>query len=192
MTSIYRLTRDELIRQMTVEEGDCLIWQGPADRGRPTFEVRYQDGKRRRVAARMWLALLAGDAKAQADEARMLAGQPWTSVWVATCGNPRCVAPEHVQRITQQEHMSRAGRSTWANAASRSVATERIAAVTRKQRGVLTAEQVAQLPALVAHHGTQRKAAAVLGVSQATVSWLLARQRRQALRPGGVWGGLVR
>jgi len=70
MTSIYRLTRDELIRQMTIEEGDCLIWQGPADHGRPTFEVRYQDGKRRRVAARMWLALLAGDANALADKIR--------------------------------------------------------------------------------------------------------------------------
>ncbi len=192
MTPLYHLTRAELIRQMTIEEGDCWIWQGPADRGRPTFEVRYPDGKRRRVAARMWLALLAGDAKAQADEARMLAGQPWKGVWVATCGNPRCVAPEHVQRITQQQHMSRAGRSTWANAASRAVATERIAVVARERRGVLSPEQVAQLPALVAQHGTQRKAAAELGVSQATVSWLLARHRRQALRPGGVWGGLVR
>lgn len=28
MTSLYHLTRAELIRQMTVEEGDCLIWQG--------------------------------------------------------------------------------------------------------------------------------------------------------------------
>lgn len=192
MTSLYHLTRAELIRHMTIEEGDCWIWQGPADNGRPTMEVRYPDGKRRRVAARMWLALLAGDALAKADEARMLAGQPWKGVWVATCGNPRCVAPEHVRRITQQEHMSRAGRSTWANAASRAVATERIAAVTRKQRGVLTAEQVESIPGLVTELGSQRKAAAVLGVSQATVSWLLARQRRQALRPGGVWGGLVR
>jgi hypothetical protein len=40
MTSIYRLTRDELIRQMTVEEGDCLIWQGPADHGRRSREGR--------------------------------------------------------------------------------------------------------------------------------------------------------
>jgi len=192
MTSLYHLTRAELIRQMTIEEGDCWIWQGPADHGRPTFEVRYQDGKRRRVAARMWLALLAGDALAKADEARMLAGQPWKGVWVSTCGEPLCVNPDHTKRIDKAEHLRRAGRSMWANAASRTRATERMAIVARERRGVLSPEQVAQLPALVAQHGTQRKAAAQLGVSQATVSWLLARQRRQALRPGGVWGGLVR
>lgn len=191
MTSLYHLTRAELIRQMTIEEGDCWIWQGPADHGRPTFEVRYQDGKRRRVAARMWLALLAGDALAKADEARMLAGRPWTGVWVSTCGEPLCVNPDHTKRIDKAEHLRRAGRSMWANAASRTRATERMAIVARERRGVLSPEQVARLPALVAHHGTQRKAAAVLGVSQATVSWLLARQRRQALRPGGVWGGLL-
>lgn len=192
MTPLYHLSRDDLIRQMTVEEGACLIWQGPADHGRPTLEVRYPDGKRRRMAVRCWLALLAGDAKAKADEARMLASQPWTGVWVSTCGEPLCVNPAHTARIDKAEHLRRAGRSMWANAASRTRATERMAIVARERRGVLSPEQVAQLPALVAQHGTQRKAADALGVSQATVSWLLARHRRQALRPGGVWGGLVR
>lgn len=183
-------TRDEVLAR-TVEEGDCLIWQGARDGGRPVLEVPDVDGRRRRVSVRLWLAVLAGDAKALADEAVRGRGR-MRGFWVARCGVPGCVNPEHARRVDKAAHMAAAGRAMWAHDGTRAVAAPKIARSCRERRGVLSAEQVAGLPALVGELGTQKAAARALGVSQQAVSVLLRRQQGQALRPGGVWGGLVR
>lgn len=183
-------TREQVLAR-TVEEGDCLIWQGAMDGGRPVLEVPDADGRRRRVSVRLWLAVLAGDAKALADAAVRGRGMP-AAFWVARCGVAGCVNPAHARRVDKLAHMAAAGRAMWANDATRAVAAQKIARVTRERRGVLSAEQVARLPATVVELGTQKAAARALGVSQQAVSVLLRRQQGQALRPGGVWGGLVR
>jgi hypothetical protein len=182
----------EAILARGVEEGDCLIWTGAADHGRPVVEVLHPDGRRRRLSVRFWLAVLAGDPLALADEALLAQGGRAVAVWQVRCGERLCMNPDHVVRVPLDKHLRTAGRLMWENASARARATEAIARVTRERRGVLSPEQVAQLPELVREHGTQRKAAAALGVSQATVSWLLARKQRKVVQAGGVWGGLVR
>ena len=183
-------TREQVLARC-LEEGDCLIWTGARDNGRPVLEVPGEEGRRRRVAVRLWLAVLAGDAQALADAAVRGRGAP-KAFYVACCGEPGCVRPEHTVRKLKVHHMAAAGRAMWANDATRAVASQKIARVARERRGVLSPEQVAQLPATVAQLGTQKAAAAALGVSQQAVSVLVRRHRRQAVRPGGVWGGLVR
>lgn len=183
-------TRQQVLDRC-LEEGDCLIWTGARDGGRPVVEVPAADGRRRRVSVRLWLAVLAGDARALAD-AEVRGRGAAQAFWVARCGEPGCVKPEHAARVVRDRHMAAAGRAMWANDATRAVAARKIASVMRERRGVLSAEQVARLPATVVALGTQKAAAAALGVSQQAVSVLLRRQQGQALRPGGVWGGLVR
>lgn len=181
----------EQVLAKCVEEGDCLIWTGAMGNGRPVLEVRDAQGERRRLAVRLWLAVLAGDARALADLAVRGHGAH-QAFYVARCGVPGCVKPEHAVRRSMAQHMAQAGLALAANGAARAVAAQKISRVARERRGVLSPEQVAQLPALVEQLGTQSAAAAVLGVSQQAVSVLVRRLQRQAVRPGGVWGGLVR
>ena len=173
-----------------VEEGDCLIWTGAKDNGRPVVDVSEPGGRRRRVAVRLWLAVLAGDARALEDAAARGRGSQ-RAFYVARCGVPDCVKPEHTVRKPVALHMAQAGRALAANGAVRAVTAQKIARVCRERRGVLSPEQVAQLPTMVAQLGTQEAAAKALGVSQQAVSVLVRRQQRQEVRPGGVWGGLV-
>jgi hypothetical protein len=129
----------EQIRELCVEDGDCLIWKGYTSGVTPM--VRHQ-GKKTGVR-RLLL------------EESAVTVRPGFFVG-STCLNANCVAPEHaVQRTKSQQ-----GKAAAAN--SNSAAQKAKVAIAARKRARLTM-QVAE--AIRAEDGTLREAAAKHGVS---------------------------
>jgi len=82
----------ETLRQRTVEEGECWLWQGYVANKTPQV-VSYPDGKKRMVSARRLLLELA-KGKPQPD-----------GHYGNTCGNHLCVNPDHTVWKSEAVHM---------------------------------------------------------------------------------------
>ena len=82
----------ESLQARTVEEGDCWIWQGYIQNKTPQV-VDYPDGKKKMVSVRMLLR-------------QLQTGQPQPKGHYGnTCGDVRCVNPEHTIWKSEAVHM---------------------------------------------------------------------------------------
>lgn len=158
------------------EDADCLIWTGyTCTQGVPNV---YHGGKMRGV--RRLVALLAGDPIAQAEES----GDVPKGLWNNTCGNPRCVAPEHTQRLTVKQHMRKLSKLSNTGAAH-AIRVAKMTATKRARYGKISA---ADLPAVLSSANTCAVEAALRGVSKSLIMRL--RRRDTTRYAGGVFSGL--
>ncbi len=83
----------ETILARTDEVGECLEWQGITHNGTPQIRIDRKLRTVRRVI-------------------RELQGKPASpSVFLATsCGNPKCVHPDHIMARTKTQHMQAMGK----------------------------------------------------------------------------------
>lgn len=177
----------ESLRARSLEEGDCLIWQGYYNaQGIPMIYAQHpirEDGRSGKNVSVRWLtALLAGDEKASAEiEPGAKKGQ-----WRATCGVPGCVEPSHIRRVETHAHLSAIARKSFKNPVSESIRSERIARTQRERSGKV------DMPTMRAAVASTRPAAHIareIGVSKSAV----ARWRRRAAKrvTTGFWGQLI-
>ena len=116
----------DMIRARCTECGDCWEWQRALSDGRyPT--LRY---KGRTVNARRAVYELAG---------HKLMGN---SFIVTTCGNTRCLNPDHLKQVTQKTHLTRMAAL---GAMSGPVRSAKIAAAKRAQAGKITLADARQI-----------------------------------------------
>lgn len=137
----------EAIREKCIEEGDCWLWQGAMDKGAPRAKV---NGKM--VYVRRLVLELSG----KKIPASMRA--------TTTCGDERCVNPDHVvARTPSAINSAVAKRTGFARKAARRA---KISAAKRKNSKV-TPEMVAEIRA---SEGSGREIAERLGLHTSTVN----------------------
>ena len=159
------------------EDGDCLLWTGCALGAGKTPAVNH-GGKT--ISARYLVALLHQHPQAL----QQAAGKTQGGVWRHTCGNPRCVAPEHAQCITRSQHMRDLTRRS-NTGTSHAIKSAKIASTKRARYGKIA---TADIPAVLAATTTGAQEAAIRGVSQSII-WRL-RTRNTARQAGHVFSGL--
>lgn len=121
------LTMSDLVQQIlakTVEEGDCLIWQGRIANGSPLV---YVDGVYRTARRVLWEAL----------HGPMKPGMNAT----CSCREPGCVKPEHLRAASVKQIAKQAGKEGKFSSLQRRA---KIAAACRK-RSQLTPEMVQRI-----------------------------------------------
>lgn len=139
----------DYIASRCIEVGDCLEWQGALSSGvTPIFGRQGH----KNVSIRRLIV----DHRGQHRSSKQ--------VVTTTCGNPRCVNPEHVVVRPKRYAIKRAAATTaaWSNPARR----QKLATWARANRSVLTPEQAAQIRLAT---GTQVATANQYGVSRQTV-----------------------
>lgn len=167
----------------TVEDGDCMLWQGYRDNhsGRPEVCVTHPISPVLTMwAVRRLIKWLQG-----CPITRHQAKKPGRvdSVYTTTCGHPTCIAPEHIVRRTKSQHAS-----ALAKAVASSERLLRSAAISRagQQRAVaLTPEQRHDAMTSTDSLG---KTAARIGCSKSTVR----RLRTQAANAANPFAQLLR
>ena len=135
------------------EDADCWLWQlGLASNGTPTMHPTGH----KQTAVRRWLSQQMGKAI------------PANHVATNTCGNPHCVAPDHLL-IASRSELGKANdmRTGYTRTPTR---RKRISDDKRKRFAKLTTEQIAAIRA--AETGVQ--AAIEHGISKATASSIRA------------------
>ena len=178
----------ESLRDRCVEEGACLIWQGYYNtQGLPMVYAPHPAGSPGRagknVSVRWFTALLAGDAKAQAE----LAPGAKKGMWRVTCGMAGCVEPTHIRRMETRAHLASIARdANQNNPVGSALRRERISSTQRAKVGKV------DMPTMRAAVASNRPAAHIareLGVSKGTVArW---RRRSAARVTTGLWGQLI-
>lgn len=138
----------DMIKERTIEIGDCWEWQGALQSCGTTPTIRH---KNRTMAVRRLIMEVQGYALE-------------SKVATCTCGNHLCVNPEHIEVITRKKLTKRV-----ASQIRRSVSVIRMAKISSvaRQHAKLNeqlAEEIRQA------EGTQREIAKRFKVSQATVS----------------------
>lgn len=138
----------EKIRDLSVEDGDCWIWKGALQTcgSVPTMNHGGRVGAVRRFILQ--------------DQGVELGKRLATY----TCGNPKCVNPEHVAPITRRALQLRVVEET--GIASNPMRRKRLAENARKRAKIN--EQIAEQ--IRNAEGTQREIAERFGVSQSVVS----------------------
>lgn len=161
------------LRERTIEEGDCLIWQGVYASETPIVYIplaEHGGEKRRYITVRK--AML----QAQSKLKRGL----YASV---CCGNPQCVAPAHVRAVTA----SALGRRVAATGAMRDPVRCAKISESRQAQSPLT---WADVDAIRASDEPQRVLAERYGVSKSAIS-LIKRRVNWIHRPGAAdWGSV--
>jgi hypothetical protein len=119
----------ERIKARCEEDGDCLIWQGKVypKNGHPAA-TEWIDGKDCHVGVRR-------RAYEEYHKVKLTADQ-----YVATCGNPACLAKEHLHLITIAERSRRMHRDM--DAARKLRYSRTLAQKAQAAKGKLTPEQV--------------------------------------------------
>lgn len=74
----------ERIADKIEKEGDCVIWQGAMIGNSPVVSHRTEDGKYQNINIRNFRGT------------KMFDGATRTTRFSTTCGNPRCIAKEHI------------------------------------------------------------------------------------------------
>ena len=74
----------ERIADKIEKEGDCVIWQGAMIGNSPVVSHRAEDGKYRNVNIRTFRGM------------KMYEGTTVTTRFGTSCGNPRCIAKDHI------------------------------------------------------------------------------------------------
>ncbi len=158
------------------EDADCLIWTGYTN----TQGIPNVSHNGRMCSVRRLVALLAGDPMALAEEA----GRAPMGLWGHICGNPRCVAHAHAQRLSLKQHMH--GMSKIVNTGSaKAILVAKMTATKRARYGKIAA---ADLPAVLSAATTCADEAALRGVSITLIRRL--RNRDTSHHAGGVFSGL--
>jgi hypothetical protein len=118
----------DMIRARCTECGDCWEWERAISNGRyPT--LRY---KGRVINARRAVFEMAGGKL-----------QPKSFV-VVTCGNARCLNPDHLKQVTQKAHLTKVAAL---GAMGGPVRSAKIAAAKRAQTGKITLDDARQIRA---------------------------------------------
>lgn len=116
----------ESLLAKTVEEGQCLLWQGLIDcHGVPKVNHECKKQGVRKVILEF-----------------MGKKVPQGHFLVASCGNRACVCPEHVTMLTPKQHAALRGGSKRKNYA---VARANMAAAARQRQGKLTMEKAREI-----------------------------------------------
>jgi len=138
----------EIIKNRTIEIGDCWEWQGAMQSCGTTPMIRY---KQQTISVRRLILQVQGHALE-------------SKVATCTCGNHRCVNPDHLEAISRKRLTKRV-----ASQLKRSISVLRMAKISSvaRQHAKLN-EQLAE--EIRNAEGTQREIAKRFGVSQATVS----------------------
>ncbi len=148
-----------------IDEGGCWVWTGHlSPQGNPTF---WMDGKRL-------------DARREAHKA--VGNRLTMSVALSpvVCGNPRCICPDHQERIT---------RSEWSG--GRKALTPTRSAAIERQRSASKIGSIEAARAIRASGRPSGEEAAKWGVSRQTIS--LIRLNRIWREPvASPWDGLAR
>lgn len=147
------------VRAASIVVGECWEWLGWFSRKAPQMSV---NGKKKTVRRSLWL-----DAGNDANNRRI----------VTTCGNWRCVNPDHLKRVTHAEHLKPA-----LNSMKRRISLSKYHS---EKNGKLTDAQVLEIQS---SDGTQAEIAKKYGVSQTYVSSLKAGKRRAHI--SNPWAGL--
>lgn len=167
----------ETLAKYLVEDGDCLIWTGgyTAKGATPTLN----DGGRT-LSARWKVALLNGHPLAVKEAA----GQLERGFWRHTCGNQRCVSPDHAKRVTRTQHMQELTRISNTGTVH-AIKVAKITATKRLRSGKIAAEDIQDI--LSADTGVCEEARK-RGVHPSIISRLRTRDTTKAA--GGVFSGL--
>lgn len=150
------------IRNGCREDGDCLVWKGHCGKGEmPVMSVKGVP----RTVRRLTYQHAVGPVGAGMEV-------------VSTCGTPRCVAPEHLKKIskTQRRRESAAKRSAGASV--------RLLSANRVRQGKLDMEKAR---AIRASEETGPVLAERYGVSTALISLV---RRGQSWAEPSPWSGL--
>lgn len=158
------------IKGRSIEDGDCWIWQGGATGRSKTPMMRKVVGGPGEAVRR----IIARDVQGKAIDGRVV---------TTTCGNPSCVAPEHVLVATKRAlgrlNVARTGYT------SNPARNAKISRVARERWGKLDAEQVADIRAAK----SAREAAERHGISKSVASGIRAyRTWKDYSSP---WAGLM-
>lgn len=150
--------------------GNCLEWDGAFDSwGAPVYKTKNKAGNwTNRPVRRAMAGLL--DA-------------PATIVASVTCGNPACIEPKHIVKMTRSKLQHRTAKLTGYGA---SEARRTAIAVKRRARGTVLSMEIAR--EIRASGLTSRQAAAKWGVSQATAVMVLG---NRMYREAGFFTGLM-
>jgi len=151
----------------TVEDGDCLLWQGYRDNhsGRPEVCVTNPISPVRTMwSVRRLIKWLQG-----CPVTRKQAKKPGRvdSVYATTCGHPQCIAPDHIVRRTKSQHAA-----ALAKAITPGDRLRRNAAITRASRQRPCALTPEQRHDAITSTDSLGKAAARIGCSKSTVRHL--------------------
>lgn len=157
---------DDIVQRIlarTIEEGECLLWQGRVANGSALVHIL---GQGYRSARRLiW---------------EHKYGQPMPAHLRATCrcGEPRCVRPEHVTALSLKQIGKRAAKA----GKFRSIARRSAIAAAQRARSRLTPELVAQIREAPSGAGIARE----LGIHKSTASKI---RRGESWRPvlNSVW-----
>lgn len=91
--------KDEVLKRIAVrcvKQGDCIVWQGAMAGNTPVLSVRNEQGVPRNLNIRKFMAELESDGQCDAGRTRSI------------CGNPRCIAPDHIDcgtmRVAQKRN----------------------------------------------------------------------------------------
>lgn len=146
------MTKDELmaaIAERSVEEGECVLWLG----GSAKVPHVHIQGKKTNI--RMLLALLRGDP--------IVPG----SFFGCSCGNPKCIAEEHIAQRSRKQHAAHFGKQ---GAYSGPAKTAKMAA-TKRAKSKLDDEKVA---AIRASTKTLKELGEEFGVASSYVGYIRA------------------
>jgi hypothetical protein len=154
------------LRERTTEEGDCLMWTGVYANETPIVYIPLAEhgGKKRKY-------ITVRKAMLQAQK-RLKRGQ----YGGVSCGNPQCVAPDHVKPMTASQLGYRNAERGMMRDPMRNAKIARA----KQQHSTLTWDDI---DAIRASEGPQQRLAERYGVSKSLIS-LIKRRLRWANRPG--------
>jgi aspartate carbamoyltransferase regulatory subunit len=159
----------ESIMAKTVEEGECLIWQGYIANRTPMI---YADGAMKSVRGLL----------------TRLLGKPQPAgvgFWSMKCGNHACVHPEHAVFRPEKQHMQHMAKELNSRPAINEI---RRAKISQKRRMKLTDEQIADI---LSSEDSGPVVAARVGVSRAMVSRYRRAQSGTTIATN-MWIGLMK
>lgn len=117
------------VKALSVEEGDCWVWQGTLKKGLPMVNI-FAAGKWVCTPVRRALLLDSGfEFRGKQHQAR------------TTCGNPLCVSPDHVKPYMHKGSRGKKQNGYKLDAAARL----RIAEANRRHKAKLTWEKVREI-----------------------------------------------
>jgi hypothetical protein len=116
----------ESLKNKSVEEGECWIWQGYFVK--QNVPMVYHDGTMRAVRRLIF------QMNTESESTRR-----W--YYVPSCGDYRCINPEHIKRLTAKQHMSAMAKSLANNPSKQAIKSAKISEKKRK----LTPEQVSEI-----------------------------------------------
>jgi hypothetical protein len=158
------------IKARCTEDGDCLLWNGSTDvGGRPKLSVKKAGEKCKTLQPRR---LVWEQAKGPIPKGKFV---------TVTCGNPGCLAEEHLELITKGEVIRRTAKKP-------DVQRRRhLAGLKSRERSPLTLEQVRYIREC---NKTLAAVAEELGIGATTAS-AIRRHKRWKEYAGNPFAGLI-